>query len=427
MLSSPLPGADPLRTFTSAAVFLMGALALVVPTGYSVGAALLLLGSAALLFKRAPYSLGASDRWVILALALYGCVVGGLSVVDLGSSGFDIPMRFLLAIPVLLLIVRFPPRQACLWAGMAVGAGGAGSWALWQKSVIGVERAGGYLHVIQFGNLSMLMGVLCLAGLGWAMVQRYRLAWVIILLAGAFLGMLGSLLSGSRGGWIGLPVVGYVLYRGYGRQLSISVKLAAVGALLAIAVTMYALPQTGVQQRVHAGINDVHQYVSGAERDTSLGLRFEMWRGASSLIRERPLLGWGEAGYQAEMVRLGQQGDITMAATQFGHAHNEFVDAFAKRGMVGLFVLLFLYLVPMRMFASGLQHPHLEVRALALAGTLLPVAYIDFGLSQAFLSHNSGAMFYAFWLAVLWGSYRAYAKAFTEQARSTNDAIASII
>ena len=33
--------------------------------------------------------------------------------------------------------------------------------------------------------------------------------------------------------------------------------------------------------------------------------------------------------------------------------------------------------------------------------------FIDFGLSQTFLAHNSGATFYAFWLAVLWGSYRA--------------------
>ena len=72
-----------------------------------------------------------------------------------------------------------------------------------------------------------------------------------------------------------------------------------------------------------------------------------------------------------------------------------------------LAVLLMLYMIPMRMFAPSLSHPDLPTRSLAVAGTLLPVAFFDFGLSQTFLAHNSGATFYAFWLAVLWGSYRA--------------------
>ncbi|HSP32123.1 MAG TPA: ligase, partial [Halomonas sp.] len=45
---------------------------------------------------------------------------------------------------------------------------------------------------------------------------------------------------------------------------------------------------------------------------------------------------------------------------------------------------------------------NLEVRALAVAGVLLPVAYIDFGLTQTLMEHNSGVMVYAFWLVVLW-------------------------
>src|SRR5690554_5826393 len=45
---------------------------------------------------------------------------------------------------------------------------------------------------------------------------------------------------------------------------------------------------------------------------------------------------------------------------------------------------LHLYLVPMRLFARHMKSPDLELRAFAVAGVLLPVAYFDFGLSQAF-------------------------------------------
>lgn len=402
---------ESLRGVTGIAVFLMGALALIVPSGYSIGPLLLLLVSISLLFLQSPYSLTSKDRWIILTLVVYGVVVGGLSIIDLGAKGFDRPLRFLLAFPVLLLILRFPPRQTWLWSGLSLGAIGAGSWGLWQRFGNGIERVGGYLHPIQFGNLSMLMGVLCLAGLGWAVLQRRRAIWVVLLLLGALLGMLGSLMSGSRGGWVGLPVIGYVLYRGFGRQLPLALKVSVAGLVVTLATLVFVLPQTGVQQRVNSAISDISLYVSGEESNTSLGLRFEMWRGASQLIIQRPLLGWGESGYEAEMINLGQQQTISPVAAQFGHAHNEFIDALAKRGVVGLAALVMLYMVPLKMFASGVVHENLQIRALALAGTLLPVAFIDFGLSQTFLAHNSGAMFYAFWLAVIWGCYSAYSRA----------------
>lgn len=405
MLSHLASREERVRCFISGAVFLLGALALAVPSGYSIGAALLVLASA--VWVRSAVPLSAQDRWVIVALVTYGVVVGGLSMIDHGAKGFDRPVRFLLAVPVLLLVLRFPPRQAWLWAGLASGAISAGSWGMWQKLVEGAERATGHLQVIQFGNLSMLMGVLCFAGLGWAVVQRQRFWWVGLLLIGGLFGMIGSLMSGSRGGWIGLPVIAFVLYRGYGRHLATSVKLAAVGLMLAIVTTVYLLPQTGVQHRVQAAVSDISLYVSGGERNTSLGLRFEMWRGAAQLISERPLLGWGEAGYYDGQVALAEKGVVTQMVTLFDHAHNEFIDVLAKQGLVGLAALLLLYMAPLKVFAPGLLHPDLNVRALAVAGTLLPVAYIDFGLSQTFLAHNSGAMFYAFWLAVLWGSYSA--------------------
>lgn len=97
---------DVMHRFTSVAVFLFGAVALVVPTGYSLGPVLLLLTSLMLVVRRSPRVLTASDRWVVGVLLLYGSVVGGLSLWDLGSRGFDRPVRFLLAVPVLLLILR---------------------------------------------------------------------------------------------------------------------------------------------------------------------------------------------------------------------------------------------------------------------------------------------------------------------------------
>lgn len=405
--TSPLQD-SPFRFYTSVAVFLLGAIALVVPSGYSVGAVLLLLGSTWLLVARPSLGLTRQDWLVIAALGAYAAVGMMEAWLDgQGSRGLDKPVRFLLAVPALLVVMAYPPRLAWMWSGLAVGAIAAGSWAGWQKLVEGVGRAGGFTYVIQFGNLSMLMGVLCLAGLGWAYVQPHRVPWLLLLGLGALFGILGSLFSGSRGGWVGFPLVILVLYRGYGRQLPRLIKFSALLAIVLGAVLVYIVPQTGVQSRVQEAFSDIERYVSGENQRTSLGARFEMWKGASQLIATKPLTGWGDNGYRQGMQGLADQGIIDSDVTRYGHAHNEFIEAFAKRGVMGLLVLLALYLVPMRLFARGLGADDLELRSVAVAGVLLSVAYIDFGLSQVFFAHNSGVMMYAFWLAVLWGVFRS--------------------
>nr|WP_290955658.1 O-antigen ligase family protein [Halomonas sp.] len=401
-----------LRLYTSLAVLLLGAIALIVPSGYSVGAVMLLLGSIVLLIKRPVLGLTRRDWLVIAAMLAYAAV----SMLEAwwdgqGTRGLDSPIRFLFAIPAMLLVMAYPPRLSWLWTGLALGAIGAGGWAGWQKLVEGEWRATGFTHVIQFGNLSMLLGILCFAGLGWAWVLPRRLPWVALLLFGGLMGMLGSLFSGSRGGWIGLPFVLLVFYRGYGRHLPGLVKGAMLVAIVAGASLMYVLPQTGVQSRVHEAFDDVSRYVSGESLTNSVGARFEMWKGASQLILEKPLIGWGDNGYQKGMQGLADQGVIHPEVTLYGHAHNEFIDAWAKRGLIGLVVLLTLYLIPMKFFARRLDSPDLELRSLAVAGVLLSVAYIDFGLSQVFLSHNSGVMMFAFLLAVLWGSFSVRSRA----------------
>ncbi|EHJ93067.1 hypothetical protein KUC_0011 [Vreelandella boliviensis LC1] len=382
------------------------AIALVVPSGYSLGAVMLLLGSVVLLIKRPALGLNRQDVLVMAVMAVY--TLGG--VVEAwwhgqGISAMDKPVRFLLAIPVLLLVMAYPPRLAWFWGGIAVGAMGAGGWATWLKVIESVARPGGYNNPIQFGNLSMLLGVLCLAAMGWAVTQRRRHLWVALFLVAALFGVAGSLVSGSRGGWIGIPFVLLVLFRAYAPLM---LKRHSVGVLVGVLLAgaaVYTVPETGVQQRVHQAVEQVQRYASGDRSSTSVAARFEMWRGASHLIAEKPLLGWGTEGYKQGMQDLGSEGVINVHSSTFDHAHNEFFDSFAKRGLFGLVILLAVYLLPMRFFAKELGASDLSIRATATAGVLLSVTYIDFGLTQSFLSHNSGVMMFAFLLAVLWGIY----------------------
>ena len=404
---APRPAPRILTYYTSMAVFLLGAIALIVPSGYSLGAVMLVLGAVVIPWLKPRLDLSRADTAIISVLCGYSLV--GIVWGWWGGEGLrdvDKPLRFLLAVPALMLVMAYPPRRAFLWSGLAMGAIGAGSWAAWLKLVEDVPRAAGHTHPIQFGNLSMLLGVLCLAGLAWSVMQRRRGLWVLLLSVGAMCGVVGSLLSGSRGGWVGVPFILLVLYRGYWSQLTSRFKLSALAMILVGAFLVYSVPQTGVQDRIYQAFDDVARYASGESRTSSVGARFEMWRGATRLFLEKPLVGWGESGYTDGMVRLAEGGVIDPMVASWGHAHNEFLDALAKRGVIGLLALLALYLVPMRLFAKNMAHTNLEDRSLAVAGVLLSVAYIDFGLSQVFMAHNNGVMMFAFLLIILWGMSR---------------------
>lgn len=402
---NPLQKAPLATRTTNLAVFLLPALALIIPSGYSLGAFILLMAGSSLIARRALPALSRQDSLIVLVLLVYAAVGVVEAILDnQGISGIDKPLRFVFAIPALIWLIKHPPNVAFLWSGLATGGVLAASFALWQRLFENMPRAQGYTHAIQFGNLSMLMGVLCLAGVGWAAAQpRYRNVWLAILLAGALGGVLGSLLSGTRGGWVGLPLALWVLYRGYGRHLGMHLKVAILALLLAGVATVYAVPQLGVKARVNSAVSDVQHYISGENRATSVGLRFEMWRGATMLIAEKPLTGWGSQGYTEAMHVLGDNGVINSYAAQFTHAHNDFIDITAKRGVFGLISILALYFVPLYFFNRyakfGTNPSKLPI---SLAGILLPTMYIDFGFSQTFLHHNNGIMVYVFLLVVLW-------------------------
>ncbi|RDB43173.1 O-antigen ligase family protein [Halomonas sp. DQ26W] len=313
-----------------------------------------------------------------------------------------------LAMVTLIAMARLKPSATWLWAGLALGSITAGSWAFLQRIFQGVPRAIGQepLHAILFGNLGLMTGLLCFAGLGWAITRNDRWRWTLLMTLGGLAGLTTSALSGSRGGWIGLPLAVWVLYRGHHKRLTLRWRLLLVTCVLVLIGSLYMTPQTGVAKRVHNAVSGVQQYVDGDDDMTSVSARLEMWKGAGQLIAERPIVGWGTREYRAAMRERGAKGVQDPSLGRFWHAHNDVLDAWVKRGLPGLITLLALYVMPLWLFARGIGSASGERQSLAVAGTLLSVAFIDFGLTYSFLAYPMGGMIYSLLLVILWGLYR---------------------
>ena len=393
---------------TSVCVFLFSALALAVTSGYSLGALVLLLASSWLLWKRPRLNLQRQDYLLLGTLLLYFCVFTANMLYHADPAReLDIPLRALLAAPVMLLLLAYPPRAAAWWAGLAVGAIGGAALASWQLLMLDMPRPqAATSNAIHYGNVSILLGMLCLCGLGWARASSYRLVWISLLLAGGVAGILGSIISGSRGGWLALPVCGCVFSFYYSKGRSTYYLAALMSALVAVSISAYMLPDSPVPQRVKAALEDIKEFKDNDNATTSIGQRMEMWRTAWALSDEHIWLGMGRNGYLAAKQTLAEGGKMDASVKDYTNAHNDYLDALVKRGIVGVLALLALFLMPLALFARALRHGPGNARPFALAGVVLCTCYMIFGLTTSSLTLNIGIIMLVFPMVILWALLR---------------------
>jgi len=350
------------------------------------------------------------QAWAV-AVVLMGLVWSLHIVVDgklvTHSLGLDRSIKYLLvflAVPALL--AGRPSDNALNW-GCWLGACGAGLTALWQIVVLGWDRAAGYTNAIQFGNLALLLAA-------WSGVRAIQtpVRWQKAVGALAvLLGVTASITSASRGGWLTLPAL-ILLGFWFSQPAPASRAQTVPRALRATAVTVLAcialLALPSVQQRIHIAIDEWQAHEQRAE-NTSVGMRRSFWALATEVGQAHPWLGAGQDGYEALQREAVARGQIPEAALEYNHAHNEMLDMFAKRGLLGVAGLALFFVIPGLIFArrlgvfqdaSAAAQNTPSARAAALCGLMTVLGFVGFGLSQVMFAHNNGNMMYLLTITV---------------------------
>ncbi len=389
--------------YISGSVFLFYALSINIPSGYGYGALLLLVSVLFLAFikkTQASIPLKSLALPVFVLLAYFAVLLFDIVYHELPLMFLDNPSRFVFAALVALVLARSPPSLTIFWAAVIVGAMGAGILALYQKYQLNMPRPWGYDHPIQFGNISILLSFFCLAGLTWVKEQSFAWIWRIFFIVGAVLALTASLLSQSRGGWVAFPFVIAILIYSQSRVFSGKKIAFTISFIVALLVSLYFIPQTGVQTRIAQAVNDIQKYEQGNVY-SSLGTRIALWKNAVILSKEKPWLGYGEPGYLDALKIRVEHKQASKHLLNYNHVHNDYLDALVKRGWTGLLALLLLYLIPLFYLFKYLKDQSDRIRAIAQAGTVLIVSYMVFGLSQGFLVHHSGMIVLAFSIVII--------------------------
>lgn len=223
--------------------------------------------------------------------------------------------------------------------------------------------------------------------------RSHRQAWQVLALA-AWLAVVGlaSVLSFSRGAWLGLAAAAVVITLLHSRRTA---GFALVGSLLAAAVLFLGsvnLLPAAVSQRFSTITDDVRIFDARAVEVTDANFavveRMAHWQAAWDMFYARPWLGWGAGNYPAAYPQFRLAG----WKEDLGHAHNVFLNVAAEMGLVGLAAyLIFLVCALLVCWQAARSAPAPLARAIALGVLGVLVAKITHEMLDNLWVHGMGA------------------------------------
>jgi O-antigen ligase len=349
------------------------------------------------------------EQWdayaIVLGLALASPVlavlISQIAHASFSLSPYDGPARFLLALPIYIVLRNIKNQVlTSMQYGFPVGAILALFLFLVDKHYFDPSRPGSnFLNPIHFGDLALMLGFLSLFCIN--MERKDRPLIFILKAAGFMAGVFLSLRSGSRGGWVAVPVLCFFWIILNSHKVSLLNWLLAIFLLALVMIASYLYIDV-IHLRVQEIYYDLYALEHG-NKDTSIGIRLQLWKAAIYLFKENPFFGLGPEGFKTIMLPLSKSGMLTPMAAELGRGevHNDLLARATELGVFGVLSLLSLFLVPFFIFIRANKSDSRIKKKAAVLGICLITGFFVFGLTVEIFSLKMTLTFYSLTLTVL--------------------------
>lgn len=350
---------------------------------------------------------------ITLALPMFAIFMGQLFGGNLTTSDYDSPVHILICIFVLLATEKtgnhtvhwmsqlFPIALVIALAYISVAPN-----MFWGPNRITTNA----LDPLMFGSLSLTLGLLSLVSIRFYKVHS---RWLIFYkLTGFVIGIYLSIVSGSRTGWMALPVAGVIWLYIERHKFTRFTRTITMATITIILFSIYST-STSVHDRFNAAIHDLSSYQwnpTTPNADTSVGARISFMRIALFLFEKKPLSGWGDGNFQNIIndPNLNFANTETKRVALVSGFHNDITANMVRSGIWGLIATTALFLIPAIFFARHLNSQYKNQRDVAfLAMTFISCQFIS-SMTMEILTLKYSASFYGLMIAILSGQILFY-------------------
>jgi O-antigen ligase len=218
-------------------------------------------------------------------------------------------------------------------------------------------------------------------------------ACLVLPVAALILGMLASILSGTRGAWIAIPALSVILFYYLLQAIGFIPRVICLVIVIGALMAAYFIPGAHLANRVNAFFKDIGNYCAGDLSYSSVGTRIEGWQVAWNIFRDHPVIGAGPGNYKPLMDRMIADGKQYNSAARHKQPHGAFPSTLADTGLLGLLSLIGVFFTPLWAALRFIRHRN-PLRSLGYAMMILVVGFIHFGLTETIFSRNINLVFY---------------------------------
>ncbi len=191
-------------------------------------------------------------------------------------------------------------------------------------------------------------------------------------------------LHGSRGAWLGIPIILLFIfifnYKSEKNKVIFSLALSSIIALLLI-----YLPQSPITQRMDQFKADT-TLMEKQNYHSSVGNRVALWKFSLESFAESPIYGVGTKKLTQDICTLKNKGVIPVCNP---HLHNIFLQELASHGILGFLAVILTLFTPLIYFIRTLMNTYdRELRVLAISGICFTGYIIICGLTDYILFQN---------------------------------------
>ncbi|MDP8079675.1 O-antigen ligase family protein [Phocoenobacter skyensis] len=306
------------------------------------------------------------------------------------TNELDLPSRALFVLPLFALFTHIKIKPLWIIYAIIIACFIAGI-------VAGIQRF--YLHIpypfpqhlkIQAGDIAITLALFSLC-ISFYFYQLKNNILVIISSIAFILSFMASLLTLTRGALVGFFLTILVVMWLYRHLFSKKIITLFIIFLIIVGGASYKIGES----QWRSLNNNITNCLKHNKCSTSSGARLDMYKSAIRGMDEKPLFGWGLEGVKEMRKQHFEQGYISKLSSTFNHSHNQFLHDGSARGVLGLLALLAIFFVPFSLFLNGLKRSSNKLSQLfGTMGITHIIATMGYCLTQSFLSHNSGTMFY---------------------------------